>query len=95
MNVVDMVREAVQDITKHPVLELNYADHGFDQDGNLTAERQHGTFVFRADFEGSGSLVQVMTVADGSNQVASSGFPVESIPQVVEHLQAIYKEMQQ
>ena len=32
MNIVDMVRESVRDIAKHPVLELDYADHGIDDE---------------------------------------------------------------
>ena len=95
MNIVDMVRESVRDIAKHPVLELDYADHGFDGHGNMTAEQQHGTFIFRQDFEGSASVVHIVTAVEGSHEIASSGFPVEFIPQVVEHLQAIYKGMQQ
>jgi len=94
MSAVEKVRNAVRVIADHPVLELEYVDHGFDREGNMTAA-QHGTFIFRRDFEGSASVVHIVTMAEGSPEPASSGFPVELIPQVVEHLQAIYKGMQQ
>ena len=94
MSAVDKVRNAVRDHTKHPVLELEYVDHGFNIDGNMV-EAQHGTFVYRKDYEGSKSAVHVVTMVEGSPEPNVSGFPVELIPQVVEHLQAIYKGMQQ
>ena len=95
MSTVDEVRYVVRDIAEHPVLELDYVDHTADNGGNMIAERQHGTFIFRMDFEGSRSVVHVVTVFDGGHSTYESSFPVEFIPQVVEHLQAIYKEMQQ
>ena len=94
MNAVDQVRNAVRDHTQHHVLELDYIDHGFDGGGNMVTA-PHGTFIYRKDYEGSKSVVHVVTAVEGSPEVAASGFPVECIPQVVEHLQAIYKGMQQ
>lgn len=94
MNAVDAIRNAVRALAEHPVLELDYADHVFDDDDRMSSA-PHGTFIFRRDFEGSASVVQIVTAVEGVPRPASSGFPVEFIPQVVEHLQAIYKGMQQ